>query len=43
MKVGLKLSFIKDTIDGNFYMAILNNYVRFQPYSFRKKISKKQN
>lgn len=36
MKVGLKLSFIKDTIDGNFYMAILNNYVRFQPYSFRK-------
>jgi len=36
MKVGLKLSFKRGIIDGNFYMTLYNNYVKYEPYSFRK-------
>jgi hypothetical protein len=37
MKVGLGLSFIKGTIDGSFYMSLFDNYIKYHPYSFRKK------
>lgn len=36
MKVGLKISFKKNALDGGYYLSLLENYVKYPPYSFRK-------
>ncbi len=36
MKVGLEISFKKNTLDGGFYLPLLESYIKYEPYSFRK-------